>query len=184
MSTQYYVASSLDGFIAAPGNDLDWLFQFGSVDETSYPEFIREVGAIAMGSSTYEWILRHNIQPGADMPQPWSYVQPTWVFSSRPLPTVEGADIRFVQGDVRPVHQAMLEAAGGKHLWIVGGGELAGQFADHGLLDELIVTVAPVTLGQGSPLLPRMISRPPLRLLSAKAVGTDYAELRYALPRP
>src|SRR5215217_3967395 len=100
MKTQYYTASSLDGFIADPRNSLDWLLQFGSPDATSYPTFIQEVGALAMGSTTYEWILSHHVRPGSDRPQPWTYEQPTGVFTSRSLPAFEGADIRFVKGDV------------------------------------------------------------------------------------
>lgn len=170
MKTQYYTASSLDGFIADSDNSLDWLFQFGDVSETSYPQFVSEVGAIAMGSTTYEWILNR---------QGWPYEQPTWVFSSRTLPKVEGANIQFASGSVRPAHAAMAEAAGGKNIWVVGGGELAGQFYDAGLLDEIIVTFAPVTLGSGAPLLPRAITNPPLKLLSASTYGTAFAELRY-----
>ena len=183
MKTQYYTASSLDGFIADPQNSLDWLLQFGSVEQTSYPAFIRDVGAIAMGSTTYEWILNHPILPDADGPQPWPYEQPTWVFTSRSLPGVPGADIRFVSGDVRPVHREMVVAAGTKNVWIVGGGELAGQFYDCGLLDELIVQVTSVTLGGGAPLLPRAITAPPLRLVSVTAYGDAFAELRYEVPR-
>jgi dihydrofolate reductase len=149
----------------------------------SYPTFIKEVGALAMGSATYEWMLRHVIGPEADHPQPWPYSQPTWVFTSRTLPTVDGADIRFARGDVRPVHSAMGEAAGGKNLWIVGGGDLVGQFHDHGLLDEIHVQIASVTLGAGKPLLPRTIVTPPLRLVSARAVGTGFAELVYEVLR-
>jgi dihydrofolate reductase len=182
VKTQYYTASSLDGFIADPHDSLDWLFPLGDVAETSYPAFIREVGALAMGSATYEWMLRHVV--GAERPQPWPYQQPTWVFTSRSLPAVPGADIRFVRGDVRPVHQAMTVAAAGKNVWIVGGGELAGQFYDHGLLDELFVQVGSVTLGAGKPLLPRAITSPPLRLVSVRAVGTGFAELHYEVPRP
>ena len=63
MKTQYYAASSLDGYIATAQNSLDWLLQFGAVEGTSYPAFIREVGAIAMGSTTYDWILRHPTPP-------------------------------------------------------------------------------------------------------------------------
>jgi len=137
-----------------------------------------------MGSSTYEWMLRHLVGPDADRPQPWPYQQPAWVFTSRALPTVPGADIRFVRGDVRPVHQAMGEAAGGKNVWIVGGGELAGQFYDQGLLDELFVQIGSVTLGAGKPLLPRAITSPPLRLVSVRAVGSGFAELHYEVPRP
>ena len=94
-----------------------------------------------------------------------------------------GADIRFVSGAVEPVHAAMREAAAGRNLWVVGGGELAGQFHDVGLLDELIVQVGSVTLGTGKPLLPRRLTQPPLMLLSVRQVGTGFAELRYQLPR-
>ena len=183
MKTQYYTAASLDGFIADPQNSLEWLFQFGDSPTEDYADFIRDVGAIAMGSTTYEWILSHQILPGAEHPQPWPYTQPTWVFTSRSLPAVAGADIRFVRGDVRPVHQQMAAEAAGKNIWLVGGGELVGQFCDHGLLDELIVTIASVTLGGGAPLLPRAITMPPLRLLSATTFGEAFVQLRYQVPR-
>ena len=183
MKTQYYTAASLDGFIATPDDSLEWLFPLGDIEATSYPAFIRDVGALAMGSTTYEWMLRHIVGPQATRPAPWPYTQPTWVFSSRKQPQVSGVDIRFVRGDVRPVHKDMVAAAGGKNVWIVGGGELAGQFFDHGLLDELFVQVGSVTLGAGKQLLPRAIVSPPLRLLSARPVGTGFAELHYEVPR-
>jgi dihydrofolate reductase len=183
VKTQYYTASSLDGFIADPDDSLEWLFPLGDIEETSYPAFIRDVGALAMGSTTYEWMLRHVVSPAAAPPQPWPYQQPTWVFTSRTLPVVPGADIRFVRGDVRPVHRDMVAAAGGRNVWIVGGGDLAGQFHDAGLLDELFVQVGSVTLGAGKPLLPRIITSPPLRLVSVRAVGTGFAELHYEVPR-
>lgn len=183
MKTQYYTAASLDGFIATPDDSLEWLFPLGDIGATSYPTFIRDVGALAMGSATYEWMLRHAVGPEAERPQPWPYEQPAWVFTSRTLPSVPDADIRFVRGDVRPVHQEMVAAANGKNVWIVGGGELVGQFYDHGLLDELYVQVGSVTLGAGKPLLPRAITSPPLRLISVRAVGTGFAELHYEVPR-
>jgi dihydrofolate reductase len=181
MKTQYYTATSLDGFIADAQDSLEWLFPLGDVSSTSYPSFIREVGALAMGSTTYEWMLRHVI--GARPPQPWPYAQPTWVFTTRMLPPVPGAHIRFASGDVGAVHVAMRAAAGDRNIWIVGGGDLAGQFYDRGLLDELFVQVGSVTLGSGKPLLPRVIVRPPLRLISARQVGTGFAELHYEVPR-
>jgi dihydrofolate reductase len=184
VKTQYYTASSLDGFIADANHSLEWLFPLGDVEQTSYPTFIREVGALAMGSHTYEWMLRHVVGPQAARPQPWPYKQPTWVFTSRTLPPVPGEDVRFVRGDVRPVHEAMVAAAGGKNVWIVGGGDLAGQFYDQGLLDELYVQIGSVTLGTGKPLLPRTITSPPLRLVSVRAVGTGFAELHYEVPTP
>ncbi|MEZ4710118.1 MAG: dihydrofolate reductase family protein [Caldilineaceae bacterium] len=181
MKTQYYTATSLDGFIATEDDSLDWLFPLGDLNETSYPTFIEGVGALAMGSATYEWMLRHADKVAADMGASWPYTQPTWVFSSRRLPPVTGADIRFVHGDVRPVHAAMHEAAGSKNIWIVGGGDLAGQFFDAGLLDEIIVQVGSVTLGQGKPLFPRRVTQPPLRLVSARQIGAGFAELRYVV---
>jgi dihydrofolate reductase len=84
---------------------------------------------------------------------------------------------------VRPVHEQMAAAAGGRNIWIVGGGDLAGQFYDHGLLDELFVQVGSVTLGAGKPLLPRAITSPPLRLLNVRAVGAGFAELHYEVSR-
>jgi len=73
-------------------------------------------------------------------------------------------------------------AAGEKNIWVVGGGELAGHFYDAGLLDEMIVQVGSVALGQGKPLFPRRVIRLPLRLVSAKQMGVGFAELRYAIP--
>jgi dihydrofolate reductase len=183
VKTQYYTASSLDGFIAGPNDSLDWLFTLGDIADTSYPTFIKDVGALAMGSATYEWMLRHVVGPEADHPEPWPYQQPVWVFTSRTLPTVPGADIRFARGGVRQVHEEMVKAAAGKNVWIVGGGDLVGQFHDAGLLDELFVQIGSVTLGAGKPLLPRAITNPPLRLLSVRAVGTGFAELHYAVQR-
>jgi dihydrofolate reductase len=183
MSTQYYTATSLDGFIATEDHSLEWLFPLGDIADTGYADFIAQVGAIAMGASTYEWMLRHAAQVQAEVGSPWPYAQPTWVFTHRELPTVPGADIRFTRGDVRPVHAAMQAAARGRNLWVVGGGDLAGQFHDAGLLDELIVQVGSVTLGQGRPLFPRRLTRPPLVLTAVRQVGTGFAELRYRVPR-
>lgn len=238
MKTQYYTASSLDGFIAGPGDDLSWLFQFDPTPDMGYDAFIRDVGAIAMGSHTYEWIMSHLVEgdsepasPAAesstastssDLPdlselsdfstealakedpsdlshsshsssppiptgaaQHWPYTQPTWVFTTRDLPPVPGADIRFVRGDVEPVFQAMVKAVGGpdseKNLWVAGGGDLVGQFYDAGHLDEIIVQVASVTLGAGAPLLPRRLSDPPLRLTNVQQFGEGFVELRYEI---
>ena len=183
LKTQYYTATSLDGFIAPADHSLEWLFQLGDVEETSYPEFIAEVGALAMGSSTYEWMLRHVVGTSETPAGAWPYSQPAWVFSHRQLPDVPGADIRFVSGDVQPVHALMAEAAGGKNVWVVGGGDLVGQFHDAGLLDEIIVQIGSVTLGAGKPLLPRLIAFPPLELQSVRQIGSGFAELHYAVPR-
>jgi dihydrofolate reductase len=183
MQTQYYTAASLDGFIATEDHSLDWLMQLDDIEVTSFPQFIQDVGALAMGAATYRWLLEHHLKPGTPDAQPWPYTQPAWVFTHRELPIIPGADIRFVRGDVRPVHQDMVAAAGGKNVWLVGGGELVGQFHDAGLLDELIIQLAAVTLGRGFPLLPRRIAFPPLKLLSVTRCGEAFVELRYAVPK-
>lgn len=179
MKTQYFAASSLDGFLATEDDSLEWLFPLGDINDSSYPDFIAGVGALAMGSATYEWMLRHADKVAAEVGSPWPYAQPTWVFSTRALPVVPGADLQFVQGDVRPVHGAMAAAAAGKNIWIVGGGDLAGQFYDAGLLDEMILQVGSVTLGKGKPLFPRALSAAPLDLQSARRIGSGMAELHY-----
>jgi dihydrofolate reductase len=183
MKTQYFTATSLDGFIATEDDSLDWLFPLGDINDTSYPAFIQEVGALAMGASTYEWMLRHAETVADQTGSAWPYAQPTWVFSHRTLPKVPGATLHFVRGDVRPVHAAMRAAAGTRNIWIVGGGDLAGQFHDAGLLDEIVAQVGSVTLGKGKPLFPRRLTSPPLRLVSATQIGGGFAELRYQVPK-
>jgi dihydrofolate reductase len=182
MKTQYFTATSLDGFIATEDDSLDWLFPLGDINDTSYPDFIAQVGALAMGAKTYEWLLRNAVKVEQEASAPWPYEQPTWVFTHRDLQAVEHADIRFVQGSVVDVHAQMTDAAAGKNIWIVGGGDLAGQFHDAGLLDEAIIQVASVTLGKGKPLFPRRVTSPPWKLVSIRQAGSGFAELRYELP--
>ncbi len=183
MRTQFYTASSLDGFLATEDDSLDWLFAIGELSTSSYPAFIAEVGALAMGSATYEWIVRNGERVAHEAGSAWPYAQSAWVFTRRRLPGVAGADVRFVAGDVRPVHAAMATAAAGRNVWIVGGGDLAGQFHDAGLLDDVIVQVGSVTLGRGKPLFPRRVLSPDLRLVSVRQMGWGMAELRYGVGR-
>ena len=181
--TQYYTATSLDGYIADEHNSLDWLFEVDRAEggDHSFTRFFADVGAMAMGATTYEWVLDHDHL--LDHPEKWHgyYGEtPCWVFTHRTLPPVPGADIRFVQGDVRPVHQEMAQAAGDRNVWLVGGGELVGQFADCGLLDEVLVGIAPVTLGRGAPLLPRRLTADDLELVDV-ARDKQFVRLSYRL---
>ncbi len=177
--TRYYTAATIDGFIADPDNSLDWLLESDSGEDRFGP-FFAGIGAFAMGATTYEWMLRHTEL--VQWPQTYGEV-PCWVFTHRDLPPFPGANVTFASGDIRPVHEAMVRAAQGADIWLVGGGELAGTFADHGLLDELIVGVAPVTLGAGAPLLPRRLTSARLTLDSVEQVG-QFAYLTYSVAVP
>src|SRR5262249_52953087 len=109
----------------------------------------------------------------------WPYDIPAWVFTHRDLRVVPGADVTFTSADVRSAHEQMRSAADGKNVWIAGGGDLVGEFADAGLLDEGIVYVAPVTLGAGKPLLPRRIEL----VLEETARNGDFVCSRYSVAR-
>jgi dihydrofolate reductase len=179
--TQYYTATSLDGFIADENHSLDWLFtrQQDRSGPLNYANFVAQVGAIVMGATTYEWILDHELAGKDPADWKWPYEVPSWVFTHRQPRVVPNADIRFVSGDVAAVHEDMAAAAVGRNLWIVGGGDLVGQFADAGLLDEVIVYVAPVTLGAGAPLLPRRLELRPEEI----SQNGDFVAARYSVVR-
>jgi dihydrofolate reductase len=173
MSTTYSVASSLDGFVAAPGDDLDWLLQFGFEPfQEHHDRFFAGVGALVMGSTTYEWLLAHD--------DTWAYPDlPTWVFTTRELPVPDGAEVHFVSGSVAD-HQSVLErAAGDRDVWVVGGGLLAAQYQQAGLLDELRVTVMPIALGAGAPLLPVAAPTPVFELVGTTPFVGGAVELHY-----
>ncbi|WP_181309497.1 dihydrofolate reductase family protein [Nocardioides campestrisoli] len=150
--TTYYTATTLDGFLADEHDSLDWLFT-QEIDEKgpmNYDDFYARIGALAMGATTYEWIVDHMASTGEE----WAYQEPSWVFTHRDLaPVADG--VTFTSAPVADVHAAMVEAADGRDLWVVGGGDLAAQFAEQGLLDDVVVSIAPVTLGAGRPLFPR-----------------------------
>jgi dihydrofolate reductase len=134
---------------------------------------------MAMGSTSYEWILDHEFAGKDPAAWKWPYDVPCWVFTHRQLPVVPDARIEFTSADITAVHKEMVRAAGGRNVWLVGGGDLVGQFADAGLLDEVIVQIAPVTLGGGAPLLPRRIE---LRL-EELGRNVDFACARFSVLR-
>ena len=173
MTTTYFVASSLDGFVAAPGDDLDWLLQFGFEPfQEHYDRFFAGVGAVVMGSTTYQWLLDHD--------DTWPYPGlPAWVFTSRELPVPEGAEVHFVSGPVEDHHALVEQAAGERDVWVVGGGLLAAQYQRAGLLDELRVTVMPIALGAGAPLLPVAAPTAVFALVGTTPFAGGAVELRY-----
>jgi dihydrofolate reductase len=179
---QYFCAATLDGYIADTDDGLAWLMDYkgngGPSDaepmEGVIDSFLEGIGALVMGSATYEFILDHG---------GWAYGdRPTWVLTSRELPLVEGGDVRFHNGPVEEIHDEMLAAAGDRNLGIVGGGPVASQFAEKGLLDELLVTIVPVALSNGKPLFERPVMEP-MKLVGARAFNNGMVELRYALSK-
>jgi dihydrofolate reductase len=116
----------------------------------------------------------------------WPYAgKPCWVLSSRDLPIAEGegVDVRVVETPVEELHPELLAAAGERNLWIIGGGNVASQFADAGLLDEVLVTVVPVVLGTGKPLFDRRLPGGPMQLMGTRTWNTGMVELRYEIRR-
>jgi dihydrofolate reductase len=149
MALVYFTASSLDGFVVDEADSLDWLTA-RNVDANGsfgYEAFAKSVGALVMGSATYEWIL-------ANQPGDWMYTQPSWVLTSRPGIIADEHPVQVFSGAVEELHPKLVAAADGKDVWLVGGGVTATQFASAGLVDELIVCYAPCSLGRGARLLP------------------------------
>ncbi len=179
MVVQYYVAASLDGFIADAHGSLDWLMELGQPDgvDPGLAEFVAGVGACCMGRTTYDWLLEHAFPEGEPTPIAGEGV-PVWVLTHRSLPPAPGNEVHAYDGDVTGLHRQMCAAAGGRNLWVMGGGEVAGQFLDAGLLDEIVVAVMPLTLGGGAPLLPRHLSAP-LELVEVHPGGSGAVLARY-----
>jgi dihydrofolate reductase len=187
--TQYYCAASLDGFIAEADDSLAWLLNYeGSFEGDAvepgprgegggYERFYEGVGALISGATTYEFVLHHLAEDSE-----WPYKgKPYWVLSSRDLPVPKGEDVRIVNAKVADLYDQMITAAGERNLWIVGGGNVASQFADEGLLDEVLVTVVPVVLGAGKPLFDHRLPGGPMQLMGTRAFDTGMVELRYEI---
>lgn len=179
----YYTATSLNGYIADEGGSLQWLFDVGGDTSDEISAFMSGVGVQVMGSSTYEWLLTHEDVLGS--PERWQQVfgdLPTRVFTTRDLPRPDTSSFEFRRGPVSE-HEAELRAlAGDRDVWVVGGGDLAGQFLDAGLLDRIHLTIAPVFLRGGAPLLPRFVPAAALRLVEARPQGS-FVSVRYDVAR-
>jgi dihydrofolate reductase len=176
----YYVAVSLDGYIATPDGGVEWLAPFeAGTEDYGYEEFYSGIGAVVMGSRTYEQTLTFG---------EWAFgPTPCWVFSTRHgLPTRPG--VRITSAAPGEVVEEMA-AAGIARAWLVGGGALAGSFRDAGLITRYIVSVMPVILGAGVRLLGLTVpaegehaaSAPATRLtlVSSKAFTDGVVQLTY-----
>ena len=169
-SIVYYVAASLDGFIATPDGGVDWLSSFGtSADDGGYQEFYSTVDALLMGSRTYEQILGFGAWPYPD--------KPCWVFSHRDLP-VPHSGVRLTRGT--PLEVACeLQTQGIRRAWLVGGGQLAAAFRSQRLITDYIITVFPVLLGGGLPMFGAAGAQERLRLLSSRPLSNGTIQLSY-----
>ncbi|GAB3407206.1 dihydrofolate reductase family protein [Schumannella luteola] len=183
MAIFFDTATTLDGYLADDDDSLAWLFAVPGGDSPS-PELAPGPAAVMVeGSTTYEWVLRD--QDLLAHPERWAAFHgdtPVFVFTTRDLPVPAGADVRFVRGPVAEALPQIRAAAGEGDIWLVGGGDLVGQFDDAGALDELRLSYAPVTLGSGAPLLPRRIEAARLALDSVAQVGA-FARLVYRVSR-
>lgn len=169
-----FIASSLDGFIAGPNDELDWLPQHGSGAEDTFAPFMKEVGALLMGRRTYDVVCGFE---GA-----WFYGEtPVLIATQRPL-VAKVPTVRAVSGTIGELIDHAIRAAAGRDVYI-DGGTLIRSALDAGLVDEMIVTIVPIVLGQGMPLFAGVRGRNPLALVSSRPIGADMVQLRYDVKR-
>ena len=171
----YLTATSLDGYIADPQSSLDWLFavEGGESAIAEAESFMSGVTVQVEGSATYRWVVEK--EQLLERPEKWQAFygdRRTFVFTSRDdLPVVPGADVVFVGGPVTQHIDTIVAAAGGGDVHLVGGGDLAVQFARIGRLDAIRLSIAPVTLGGGARLLPAYFDSTRLRLTEVHQTG-------------
>ena len=172
----YNAATTLNGFLADDHDSLQWLFDVPGADdaEADNQAFLASVDALVMGSTTYEWLLDALDSPAELTAQYGDW--PIWVVTSRDLPVPDGSRVRLVGGAVAEALPAI--RATGDTIWVMGGGDLAGQFHDVGALDGIILTLAPVFLPAGRPTLPRRIEAHRLSVPQVRRLG-HFTELRF-----
>ncbi len=167
----YYVASSLDGYIATADGRVDWLSRFHtSGEDHGAGELHASIDALLLGSHTYEFALQLGHWPSPD--------KPSWVFTKRALRVLHPSITLTSQSPTEVVRQ--LDARGFRRAWLMGGGELAASFHTDGLISRYIISVFPVLLGSGIPLLaPHSCPDDALRLVAAKPFKSGIVQLTY-----
>ena len=164
-------AVTLNGFLADENHSLQWLFDVPGAEDPD-PELLpQNVGVQVMGANTYLWMLDND--GFAETPD-----AATVVFTSRKLPVPEGINVQLANGPVAEMLPRLRQMAGEQNVWVMGGGDLLGQFLDAGALDILALTIAPAALAAGAPLLPRTIGSRKLELVEARKAG-PFARLSY-----
>jgi len=172
-SVRVFVACSLDGFIAGPNDEIDWLAGSGEAEDTFTP-FLAQVGAILMGRRTYDIVDA--------MGGPWPYGDtPVLVATHRPLDP--GRDsVRAVGGTISEVVDQAKAAAGARDVYL-DGGSLIRSALDVNLVEAVSLTLVPIILGAGIPLFAGVARRHPLELVSERDIGGGLVQLEYR-PRP
>ncbi|HTN61795.1 MAG TPA: dihydrofolate reductase family protein [Devosia sp.] len=166
-----YIAASLDGFIATPEENLDWLMQQPDLElgEYDYRHFIERIRTVVMGRATYDWIERF---PGA-----WEYAgKRVIVVTSRPIDNPKGP--LETRSDI-PALIAELRRLDDGDVWMLGGGKLQMTFMEQAALDEIEIYIISEIIGGGIPLFPATGARLSPKLISAQALGTACARLHY-----
>ena len=165
------IAASADGYVARPDGDLEWL--------TSRPrpkgfygmsDFMKSIDTKLLGRKTYDEGLRLGGKFEGD--------DRTFVFSRRPRPADAPPSVEFVNADVGQF-VARLREQPGKDIWLMGGGELIAAFLDARAIDEFIVRVVPVFIGDGIPLIARRHRHVPLELLGTERFENGVVQLHY-----
>ena len=168
-----YIAQSLDGYIADKEETLEWLLDVEMDGDAGYGQFIETVDTILLGRRTYEWVIAHE---SGEFP----YVdQRSYVFTSNPK--ADEGQITFTSEDPASVVGKLKQRPGGT-IWPVGGSLLLESLLQEDMVDEFIISIAPVTLGDGIPLFQKAQRRLDFTL---EGVGKDgqIAQLHYVRRR-
>jgi len=166
--TVLYIATSLDGYIASDDGSIDWLVKYDS-SISGYPEFIKNVDTVVMGYTTYRQ-LSEELSVGE-----WPYEGlEAYVVSSSDH--ANRKEVTFVKDPIKLVEE--LKNKDGKTIWIVGGAKLAHSLFEAGLIDELVLTIVPESIGRGIPLFPTTPMA--LQTIQTKHYG-PFVEITYAL---
>jgi len=172
MKTTYYVASSLDGYIAKEDGDVSWLENLDiSMEDAGYEEFYSTVDALVMGRKTYEMIVSFGQWPYAE--------KPVWVCSSSKITPMDGCNLQ-VGNTPEEVYKAGHKMSV-KHLWVVGGGSLISSFIEKKLLTNISLSLMPIILGSGIKLFGDMPS--PIKIIkeSHKPHESGMVQLEYTI---
>jgi len=166
-----HLAASADGYIAGPHGELDWLTDRPAPKGFyGMPEFMRSVDATILGRKTYDISLRLGAKFGGN--------RRSYVFSRQPPPASPPDGVEFVSQPVRDFADD-LRRAGGRTVWLMGGGEIIASFLDEDAIDELVVTVVPVFIGDGIPLIGRRPRHTPLRLRESQSFPDGVVQNHY-----